>query len=45
MVTVKIKDMGGAASGLATTATATIIVGDINDNPPTFTKASVSGNQ
>ncbi|XP_061550628.1 desmocollin 2-like protein [Phycodurus eques] len=38
MVTVQIKDMDGAASGLFTTGTATITLSDINDNPPTFTK-------
>ncbi|XP_071382834.1 desmocollin 2-like protein [Centroberyx affinis] len=40
LVTVQIKDMDGAANGLSNTATATIMLGDINDNPPTFTKAS-----
>lgn len=34
--------MAGASSGLSNTGTATIVVGDINDNPPTFTKPSVS---
>lgn len=43
MVTVQIKDMDGAINGLFKTGTATITVGDINDNPPTFTKTSVSG--
>lgn len=43
LVTVKIQDMAGASSGLFNTGTATIVVGDINDNPPTFEKASVSG--
>ncbi|XP_077376327.1 desmocollin 2-like protein isoform X2 [Festucalex cinctus] len=37
-VIVQIKDMDGAANGLFTTGTATITLGDINDNPPTFTK-------
>ncbi|XP_078120444.1 desmocollin 2-like protein [Sander vitreus] len=32
MVTVLIKDMDGAVNGLSTTGTATITVGDINDN-------------
>ncbi|XP_039998688.1 desmocollin 2 like [Xiphias gladius] len=40
MVTVQIKDMDGAINGLFKTGTATITVGDINDNPPTFTKTS-----
>lgn len=40
---VQIKDMDGAASGLSTTGTALIALGDINDNPPTFSKPSVSG--
>lgn len=42
LVTVKIQDMEGASNGLFNTGTATIIVSDINDNPPTFTKPSVS---
>lgn len=41
-MTVKIQDMAGASSGLVNTGTATIVVGDINDNPPTFLKTSVS---
>ncbi|XP_033492070.2 desmocollin 2-like protein [Epinephelus lanceolatus] len=40
LVTVQIKDMDGANTGLFNTATATITVGDINDNAPTFTKTS-----
>ncbi|GAA6234746.1 desmocollin-2 [Lates japonicus] len=40
LVTVKIKDFDGAVQGLERTGTATITLGDINDNPPTFTKAS-----
>ncbi|XP_074507504.1 desmocollin 2-like protein [Sebastes fasciatus] len=40
LVIVKIQDMEGAVTGLSNTATATITVGDINDNPPTFTKVS-----
>lgn len=39
---VKIQDLDGASNGLFNTGTATIIVGDANDNPPTFTKPSVS---
>lgn len=39
---VEIKDMDGAVNGLFNTGTATITVGDINDNAPTFTKTSVS---
>uniref|UniRef100_A0A4W5KQ56 Cadherin domain-containing protein n=1 Tax=Hucho hucho TaxID=62062 RepID=A0A4W5KQ56_9TELE len=39
-VTVEIRDMNGALKGLSNTATATIVLGDINDNPPTFTKTS-----
>ncbi|XP_054623901.1 desmocollin 2-like protein [Dunckerocampus dactyliophorus] len=42
-VRVQIKDRDGKDSGLITTGTATIIVGDINDNPPTFTKSSFQG--
>lgn len=38
----KIQDLDGADKGLFNTGTATIIVADINDHPPTFTKASVS---
>lgn len=34
--------MDGAVSGLFNTATATIAVADINDNPPTFPQTSVS---
>lgn len=37
--------MDGTARGLSNTATATIMVGDVNDNPPTFTKPSVSDEQ
>ncbi|XP_034039171.1 desmocollin 2 like [Thalassophryne amazonica] len=40
LVTVQIKDMDGADNGLSNTATATIMVTDINDNPPEFTKTS-----
>uniref|UniRef100_A0A8C7DJ51 Desmocollin-2 n=1 Tax=Oncorhynchus kisutch TaxID=8019 RepID=A0A8C7DJ51_ONCKI len=40
LVTVEIRDMNGALNGLFNTATATIVLGDINDNPPTFTKTS-----
>uniref|UniRef100_A0A673ZRZ9 Desmocollin-2-like n=1 Tax=Salmo trutta TaxID=8032 RepID=A0A673ZRZ9_SALTR len=40
LVTVEIRDMNGALTGLFNTATATIVLGDINDNPPTFTKTS-----
>ncbi|XP_064791759.1 desmocollin 2-like protein [Oncorhynchus masou masou] len=40
LVTVDIRDMNGALNGLSNTATATIVVGDINDNPPTFKKTS-----
>lgn len=39
-VTIQIKDMDGASSGLATTGTATISLSDINDNPPTFKETS-----
>ena len=42
LVVVEIRDLDGAPNGLFNTATATITVGDVNDNPPTFTKASVS---
>ncbi|KAG8014181.1 Desmocollin-2, partial [Nibea albiflora] len=40
LVKIQIKDRAGADTGLSNTGTATIIVGDINDNPPTFQKAS-----
>uniref|UniRef100_H3CL82 Desmocollin 2 like n=1 Tax=Tetraodon nigroviridis TaxID=99883 RepID=H3CL82_TETNG len=40
LVTVKIQDLDGKSAGLASTGTATIIVTDVNDNPPTFTKLS-----
>uniref|UniRef100_A0A674F0H6 Desmocollin-3-like n=1 Tax=Salmo trutta TaxID=8032 RepID=A0A674F0H6_SALTR len=39
-VPMEIRDMNGALNGLSNTATATIVLGDINDNPPTFTKTS-----
>jgi len=42
LVTVMIKDLNGAVNGLYNTATATITLSDVNDNPPTFTKTSVS---
>ncbi|CAL8307291.1 unnamed protein product [Lota lota] len=48
-VTVEIRDMNGAKNGLFNTATATVTLVDINDNPPTFTetilKASVAENK
>ncbi|XP_059922407.1 desmocollin 2-like protein isoform X1 [Gadus macrocephalus] len=37
-VTVEIRDMNGAKSGLFNTAIATITLVDVNDNPPTFTE-------
>ncbi|XP_059201150.1 desmocollin 2-like protein [Centropristis striata] len=40
LVTVVIKDMDGAANGLSNTGTATITVGDINDNAPTFKESA-----
>ncbi|XP_056132254.1 desmocollin 2-like protein [Lampris incognitus] len=39
-VIVEIRDMGGAPNGLFSTATATVSLTDINDNPPTFTHSS-----
>ncbi|MEQ2286791.1 hypothetical protein AMECASPLE_006001 [Ameca splendens] len=39
-VTVEIRDLKGAPHGLFNTATATITLADINDNPPTFTQTS-----
>ncbi|XP_068196000.1 desmocollin 2-like protein [Antennarius striatus] len=44
LVTVQIKDMDGAVNGLSNTGTATITLADINDNPPTFTKALYEAN-
>ncbi|KAF7668466.1 hypothetical protein LDENG_00008050 [Lucifuga dentata] len=44
LVTVQIKDMFGAANGRSNTGTATIILTDINDNPPTFKEASYNVN-
>ena len=41
LVTVEIRDMGGALNGLSNTGTATISLTDINDNPPTFSEKSV----
>ncbi|KAJ8272791.1 hypothetical protein GJAV_G00093490 [Gymnothorax javanicus] len=38
LVVVRIQDMDGDAKGLANSATATISLKDINDNPPTFLK-------
>lgn len=40
LVVVQIQDMDGAANGLVATSTATIVLSDINDNPPTFMKTS-----
>ena len=40
-VTVEIRDMDGAKNGLFNTATATITLLDINDNPPTFRETTV----
>uniref|UniRef100_A0A3Q2EI33 Desmocollin 1 n=2 Tax=Cyprinodon variegatus TaxID=28743 RepID=A0A3Q2EI33_CYPVA len=40
MVTVEIRDLKGAPNGLSNTATATITLNDINDNPPTFRETS-----
>ncbi|XP_047446246.1 desmocollin 2 like isoform X2 [Mugil cephalus] len=49
LVIVKIQDKLGAPNGLSNTATATITLSDINDNPPTFRetsyKATVEENQ
>ncbi|XP_071771059.2 desmocollin 2-like protein isoform X2 [Centroberyx gerrardi] len=48
-VVVEIRDMNGASNGLFSTATATISLVDVNDNPPTFRettyKASIVENQ
>ena len=41
-ITLEVRDMNGAPTGLFNTATATILLEDINDNPPTFSKTSVS---
>ncbi|XP_027876260.1 desmocollin 2-like protein [Xiphophorus couchianus] len=40
LVTIEIRDLKGAPTGLSNTATATITLKDINDNPPTFTQSS-----
>ena len=40
-VVVEIRDMNGARNGLSNTATATVTLVDINDNPPTFREATV----
>uniref|UniRef100_A0A3Q2PL94 Desmocollin 1 n=1 Tax=Fundulus heteroclitus TaxID=8078 RepID=A0A3Q2PL94_FUNHE len=40
MVTIEIRDLKGAPNGLFNTATATITLLDINDNPPTFRQPS-----
>ncbi|KAM4728062.1 desmocollin 2-like protein [Anableps anableps] len=40
MVTIEIRDLKGAPNGLSNTATATITLKDINDNPPIFTQKS-----
>ncbi|XP_012734073.2 desmocollin-1 [Fundulus heteroclitus] len=40
MVTIEIRDLNGAPNGLFNTATATITLVDINDNPPTFNQTS-----
>lgn len=42
LVAVKLQDMNGDPRGLITTGTATVTLSDINDNPPTFMKTSVS---
>ncbi|XP_028283599.1 desmocollin 2-like protein [Parambassis ranga] len=42
LVIVEIRDRDGAETGLATTGTATIMLTDINDNPPTFRETSYS---
>ncbi|XP_061588341.1 desmocollin 2-like protein [Cololabis saira] len=41
MVLVQIKDLSGRPQGLTNTATATISLTDINDNPPTFKSSSL----
>uniref|UniRef100_A0AAY4CVC2 Cadherin domain-containing protein n=1 Tax=Denticeps clupeoides TaxID=299321 RepID=A0AAY4CVC2_9TELE len=42
-VAVELRDMGGASDGLSTTSTATILLTDINDNPPTFRETIYKG--
>ncbi|XP_029931188.1 desmocollin-2-like [Myripristis murdjan] len=44
LVTVQIADMSGGEGALSNTATATITLRDINDNPPTFTKTNYDVN-
>uniref|UniRef100_A0A3B3VSY8 Desmocollin 2 like n=1 Tax=Poecilia latipinna TaxID=48699 RepID=A0A3B3VSY8_9TELE len=40
MVTIELRDLKGGHRCLSSTATATITLKDINDNPPTFTQSS-----
>ncbi|XP_007559425.1 desmocollin 2-like protein [Poecilia formosa] len=40
MVTIELRDLKGGHGCLSSTATATITLKDINDNPPTFTQSS-----
>lgn len=43
-VVVEIRDLNGAVKGLFNTATATITLVDINDNPPTFRETTYKAN-
>lgn len=38
-VTIQAKDMGGQRGGLTATTTINITLGDVNDNPPRFSKS------
>ncbi|XP_060773616.1 desmocollin 2-like protein isoform X2 [Neoarius graeffei] len=40
---IEIRDMDGATTGLSSTGWAVVSLGDINDNPPTFTKPMYKG--
>lgn len=41
LVVIQAKDMGGHMGGLSGTTTVTVILSDVNDNPPKFSKSKV----